>query len=67
MGREQAGCSGGLQGGEELMETWRLEHPEVGTIEVQRGYDAEFAELGEWPKKAKDYTCLLYTSPSPRD
>ena len=38
------------------METWRLEHPEVGTIEVQRGYDAEFAELGEWPKKAKDYT-----------
>ena len=38
------------------METWRLEHPEVGTIEVQRGYDAEFAELGEWPKKAKDFT-----------
>ena len=29
------------------METWRLEHPELGTIEVQRGYDAEFAELGE--------------------
>ena len=38
------------------METWRLEHPEVGTIEVQRGYDAEFAEMGEWPKKAKDFT-----------
>ena len=38
------------------METWHLEHPEVGTIEVQRGYDAEFVEMGQWPKKAKDFT-----------
>ena len=38
------------------METWRLEHPEVGTIEVHRGYDAEFVEMGQWPKKAKDFT-----------
>ena len=58
MGREQAGRPGGLSGREKLMETWRLEHPEVGTIEVHRGYDAEFAEMGQWPKKAKDFTAV---------
>ena len=39
------------------MEIWRLDHPEAGLLEVERGYDAEFAEQGEWPKD-----CLLYTS-----
>lgn len=41
------------------MEIWRLDHPEAGTLEVQRGYDAEFAEQGEWPKDSRDFTPLL--------
>ncbi len=32
------------------METWSLNHPERGLIEVERGYDAEFLELyPRWP------------------
>ena len=33
------------------METWTLEHPELGLIEVERGYDSEFARLyPDWPQ-----------------
>lgn len=39
------------------METWTLNHPTLGRIEFQRGYDAEFAELDDtWPEEAKEYT-----------
>lgn len=38
------------------METWTLNHPELGLIEFQRGYDADFAELDDtWPEEAQDY------------
>ena len=33
------------------METWSLNHPDVGLIEVERGYDAEFKEIDpSWPQ-----------------
>lgn len=36
------------------METWSLNHPELGLIEVERGYDSEFAQLyPDWPQKNK--------------
>lgn len=36
------------------MEVWALEHPELGAIRVERGYDAEFAELyPDWPTPAE--------------
>lgn len=34
------------------METWFLEHPEMGLIEVEFGFDAEFHEAyPDWPEK----------------
>ena len=49
------------------METWSLEHPEHGTITLECGYDDEFRDLyPDWPGE-EQLTCLLYTSPSPRD
>lgn len=34
------------------MEIWRLDHPEFGTIEVQRGFDIEFRErYPDWPEE----------------
>lgn len=39
------------------METWTLNHPELGLIELQRGYDAEFVELDStWPEEAEEFT-----------
>ncbi|MGV0419447.1 hypothetical protein ACUY3J_11065 [Corynebacterium segmentosum] len=46
------------------MEIWRLDHPEAGLLEVERGYDAEFAEQGEWPKEPKEFTPVLGDAPS---
>lgn len=37
------------------MEIWRLEHPRDGLIEVEVGYDQEFAERGPWPKEGKEF------------
>lgn len=38
------------------METWSLEHPEVGLIEVEFGFDAEFHEsYPDWPEKVPTY------------
>ncbi|ERS52228.1 MULTISPECIES: hypothetical protein [unclassified Corynebacterium] len=45
------------------MEIWRLGHPEAGLLEVERGYDAEFAERGEWPKEPKEFTPVLGDAP----
>lgn len=45
------------------MEIWRLDHPEAGLLEVERGYDAEFAEQGEWPKEPKEFTPVLGDAP----
>lgn len=45
------------------MEIWRLDHPEAGLLEVERGYDAEFAEQGEWPKESKEFTPVLGDAP----
>lgn len=45
------------------MEIWRLDHPEAGLLEVERGYDAEFAERGEWPKEPKEFTPVLGDAP----
>lgn len=45
------------------MEIWRLNHPEAGLLEVERGYDAEFAEQGEWPKEPKEFTPVLGDAP----
>lgn len=40
------------------METWTLDHPEVGLITVEKGFDAEFAAHNPpetpWPKEIKD-------------
>lgn len=34
------------------MEIWRLDHPEIGPIEVQAGYDVEFRErYPDWPQE----------------
>lgn len=34
------------------METWSLRHPELGLIEVERGYDSEFSQLyPDWPQQ----------------
>ena len=42
----------------------KLIEEEVGIDEVEEG----LRWLSMWGKKSfKDYTCLLYTSPSPRD
>ena len=36
------------------METWQLEHPRLGLIEVDKGFDWEFRELDpSWPKEPK--------------
>ncbi|MGV0382326.1 hypothetical protein ACUY26_07170 [Corynebacterium segmentosum] len=45
------------------MEIWRLDHPEAGLLEVERGYDAEFAERGEWPKEPEEFTPVLGDAP----
>lgn len=45
------------------MEIWRLDHPEAGLLEVERGYDVEFAEQGEWPKEPKKFTPVLGDAP----
>ncbi len=45
------------------MEIWRLDHPEAGLLEVERGYDAEFAEQGEWPKEPKKFAPVLGDAP----
>ena len=45
------------------MEIWRLDHPEAGLLEVERGYDAEFAEQGEWPKEPKEFMPVLGDAP----
>lgn len=45
------------------MEIWRLDHPEAGLLEVERGYDAEFAEQGEWPKEPKEFTPVFGDAP----
>jgi len=45
------------------MEIWRLDHPEAGLLEVERGYDAEFAEQDEWPKEPKEFTPVLGDAP----
>lgn len=45
------------------MEIWRLDHPEAGLLEVERGYDAEFAERGEWPKEPKKFAPVLGDAP----
>ncbi|WP_075732209.1 hypothetical protein [Corynebacterium phocae] len=38
------------------MEKWTLLHPETGLIEVERGYDAEFADLDpSWPHEPKPF------------
>ena len=37
------------------MEKWALNHPELGLIELEVGYDSEFLELDPtWPEKPKD-------------
>lgn len=37
------------------MEVWTLNHPERGPITLERGYDAEFAELyPDWPATPED-------------